>query len=249
MDLKSLLATMQGKDLEKEDQIKKNAEENIRKHEEATGEKYVEEPGIEEDYTIEDTGSLLFGGPAAGMAKRAGRWAAGKATTKGVDKLKENMPSPTLNNVGADIRKELYADSKKLAEFNKNPKQYMDTREAGMKDVRANAQRLKDLKEGAIKPSSNAKPAESPIEYAGQQSKETRRLMTDDRIIEKPKMVADVPKGVINSSAAPQKKADVVQNAKFDTYDGPSHQENMRIKRKNQDLDAQIADIRNRLGK
>lgn len=96
--LERMKATLQGRDLDQEEQVKQKAQQGIEAEEARTGQPFVPEQGIEEDTTIEDTALLVAGGPAAGMAKRAGSLALTKAKGAAVDKLKERgAPKPAFH--------------------------------------------------------------------------------------------------------------------------------------------------------
>lgn len=101
--LQEILAKLQGRDLEAEEDQKKKAGAAIAEHEQATGEKYEEEPGIEPDYTLEEGAMLAAGAPAAattGGLRAVAKYAGKKALQKGeqalgntaLDKLKEKGP-------------------------------------------------------------------------------------------------------------------------------------------------------------
>lgn len=88
--LQKLLATLQGRDLEKEKRIKEEADAAAAKYPDAP-----EEEGIEPDYSLEETASLAFGGPAAQLGKRAGGYIASKAQKSVIEKLKDRGPGAT----------------------------------------------------------------------------------------------------------------------------------------------------------
>lgn len=117
--LQGLIAKMKQPDPE-EERIRKRADEGIAQHEQETGEKFQPEPGIEEDYTIEDTASILVGGPAAGMARRAATAGARKAGGVAVEKLKQKgAPPPRFDEAVAGGRE---SGGKSFAEFIRSEK-------------------------------------------------------------------------------------------------------------------------------
>lgn len=226
-----------------EEETKKKADASAAQYEQETGQPAPEEPGIEEDYTIEEGASLLFGGPAASMAKRAGGLAVNKASKGVMEKVKEKGPKPTLSSVGQDVRDELVRDANKMESFNKDPHMYMENRALMDKQSRMSAQKALDLKKG-IGISKNAKAAEEPLVFEGSQAKETRRMMDPSKKFETTQVVADVNKGKVAPSAS---KVEVrepgVRDAKFPGFDGESHQTRM----KNKAVDDQIELIRRRM--
>lgn len=91
--LSDLLAQVTGRNPEEEERIKKNAEQGIAQEEARTGEKFVDEPGIEPD-EVTNTAIDLGTGGTSGLVRRVGSMAAGKATNAGLNKLKESgMPN------------------------------------------------------------------------------------------------------------------------------------------------------------
>lgn len=160
-------AKIQGRDLGKEEEIKKNAEVATKATEARYGPQ-KEEAGVEEELDPVDTAMTIQSLGAAPAIRTAGNLAMNAAKKKVFNELKDKMPTKRAEVIA--YKDALRGPGEQLESFSKNPAAAAIARQEQEKGLRFESQKLKDIVAGTRKVGGEIAPAQAPIDYGAIES-------------------------------------------------------------------------------